>query len=114
MAELPLTPEMAQQGAMPMEAPVDDGSITISITRDGEGNYTVEKESAAEDAAETGMEGSSEEMQAGAMKARDLNEALKITQSMFEEGDKASAEALFEQGFTGDTQAVPMNKPPMM
>jgi hypothetical protein len=117
MAELPLSPEMMPQqgGAAAMQAPVDDGTVTISITRDAEGNYSVEKESPAEEAAEGAMpEGSPEEMMGNATKARDLNEALKITQSMFEEGDAASAEALFAQGFTGDTQAVPAGKPPMM
>ena len=115
MAELPMSPEMMQPGAEQAQTPVDDGSVTISITRDAEGSYSVEKESPAEEAAETGMEGSPEEMAAGAMKARDLNEALKIAKSMFEEGDNASAEALFSQGFTGDTKSVPAgNKQPMM
>jgi hypothetical protein len=108
MAELPLDQEMPQG-----EMPVDDGTVTISITRDAEGNYTVEKESAAENAMETGTEGSPEEMTAGATKARDLNEALKITKSMFEEGDAMNAEALFAQGFGGDEMAAatPAMKP---
>jgi predicted RNase H-like HicB family nuclease len=113
MAELPLSPEMMPQGAMPEgQAPVDDGTVTISITRDAEGNYSVEKESPAEEMTQEGA--MPEEAIGNAVKARDLNEALKITQSMFEEGDAASAEALFAQGFTGDTQAAPAGKPPMM
>lgn len=115
MAELPMSPEMMPQGSMPeQQAPVDDGTVTISITRDAQGSYSVEKESPAEDAAEAGSEGSPEEIGANATKARDLNEALKIAKSMFEEGDAASAEALFSQGFTGDTKAVPAGKQPMM
>jgi hypothetical protein len=115
MADSPLAPEMMQQGAAPTDqATADDGSTTISITRDAQGSYSVEKESPAEDAAETGSEGSPEEIGANATKARDLNEALKIAKSMFEEGDAASAEALFSQGFTGDTKAVPAGKQPMM
>jgi hypothetical protein len=94
------------------QAPVDDGSTTISITRDAKGSYSVEKESPAEDASETGTEGSPEEL-GTATKARDLNDALKIAKSMFEEGDNASAEALFSQGFGGEETAKP-TKPPMM
>jgi hypothetical protein len=99
---------------VPMDAPVDDGTITISITRDAEGSYTVEKETPEEDASEMGMEGSPEEMTAGATKARDLNDALKIVKSMFEEGDNASAEALFSQGFGGDAATPDLKKQPMM
>jgi len=95
------------------QAPVDDGSTTISITRDAQGSYTVEKETPEEDAAETGMEGSPEEL-AGATKARDLNDALKIVKSMFEEGDDKSAEALFSQGFGDDQSSPDLAKQPMM
>lgn len=98
----------------PTAMPVDDGTITISITRDAQGSYSVEKETPEETTAEEGMtEGSPEEMTANAVKARDLNDALKIAKSMFEEGDNASAEALFSQGF-GEEKGASLAKPPMM
>ena len=108
--------DMMPMATDPNAAPAltDDGSITISITRDAQGSYTVEEENAAEDMAETGMEGSLEEL-AGATKARDLNDALKIAKEMLSAGDNSSAEALFSQGF-GEEKATPpaLTKPPMM
>ena len=97
---------------VPTDAPVDDGSITISITRDAQGSYTVEEENKAEDAAEMGAEGMPGDM-AGATKARDLNDALKIAKEMLSAGDNASAESLFSQGFGGE-QATDLKKQPMM
>ena len=116
MADLPMAAPTDPNAVMPADAaPVDDGSVTISITRDAEGNYTVEKETPEETTAEAGMmEGSEEEFEAGATKARDLKDALNIVRSMFSEGDDKSAEALFSQGFGSDSASPDLKKPPMM
>jgi hypothetical protein len=98
--------------------------LAVTITRDAQGQYTVEKENnqeqtaeGGEGAAENGVEG----MGAGVQKARDINDALKIAKGLLEGGESASAESLFTKGFTGEeggmgmggapAQAAPMGKP---
>ena len=98
--------------------------LAVTITRDAQGQYTVEKENSQEQTAEGGegaMEGMAEGMGAGVQKARDLNEALKIAKDLLQGADNASAESLFAKGFSGEeggmgmggapAQAAPMGKP---
>jgi hypothetical protein len=98
--------------------------LAVTITRDAQGQYTVETENKQEQMAEGGegaMEGMEEGMGAGVQKARDLNDALKIAKGLLEGGENASAESLFAKGFGGEeggmgmggapAQQAPMGKP---
>ena len=87
--------------------------IAVTITRDAQGQYTVESENNKEQMAEGGegaAENSAEGMGAGVQKARDLNEALKIAKDLLQSGENASAESLFAKGFGGEEGG---NNPPM-
>lgn len=90
--------------------------LAVTITRDAQGQYTVEPENSQEQYAEGGMgaqEGMGEGMGEGVQKARDINEALQMAKSLFESGDNTSAQSLFEKGFGGEESNVPMGKPAM-
>ncbi len=88
-----------------MSEGTENTELTISITRNADGTFMVEKESAEEDAAEQG----SEMGETTGTPAKSIEEALQIVKVMFDEGN--SETAAFEQGFSGDEP--PMQKPPM-
>lgn len=96
--------------------------LAVTITRDAQGQYTVEPESSKEQTAEGGMgapENAAEGMGEGVQKARDLNDALRIVKDLFQSGESANAESLFAKGFAGEeggmggapAQQAPMGKP---
>lgn len=95
--------------------------IAVTITRDAQGQYTVEPENQTEQTAEGGegaAENGAEGMGEGVQKARDLNDALRIAKQLLQSGENSSAESLFAKGFGGEegaanapAQAAPMGKP---
>lgn len=97
-------PQDSQQ-SMAQQPTEENNTTTVSITRDTQGNYTVEKETPLEEQSETGGEGTEQELSAGATKAKNLNDAMRIAKSMFEELDGASAEDAFLQGYQGEDSA---------